>query len=78
MAFAFAFFSLAVYVTLINKDMYSDTNLITKMSLFMMLMSLPGVGIQLAELLNPKKKVYKLSCKCPNCRHLIQMDMKEE
>ncbi|MCM3360296.1 hypothetical protein [Psychrobacillus sp. MER TA 171] len=41
-------------------------------------LSFPGIVQTLADEVNPKKKTYKLTCKCPKCKHLIQMDMKEE
>lgn len=47
-------------------------------SLLAVIFSLPGTVNIIVEEFNPKKKVYKLSSRCPKCKYLVQMDMKEE
>lgn len=47
-------------------------------SITAIILSFPGVANTLIEEFKPMKKNYKLSCHCPKCKHLIQMDMKEE
>ncbi|MDR7239142.1 hypothetical protein [Neobacillus drentensis] len=71
-------FMVFIFFTLASKELNQNTEILTFISLVAVLFSMPGIINTLAEEVNPKKKVYKLSCKCPNCRHLIQMDMKEE
>lgn len=71
-------FIVFVYITLGIKQLNHNTQVITFISLVAVLLSMPGIIDSLVKEFNPKKKVYKLSCKCPNCKHLIQMDMKEE
>lgn len=47
-------------------------------SITAIILSFPGVVNTLIDEFKPTKKTYKLSCQCPKCKHLIQMDMKEE
>lgn len=72
---AFAFF---VFITLTNETLSQNQQILTYISLIVVLLSIPGIINTFAEEFNPKKKKYKLSCKCPKCKHLIQMDMVEE
>ncbi|PAE21972.1 hypothetical protein [Robertmurraya siralis] len=72
---AFAFF---VFITLMNKTLSQNQQILTYISLVVVLLSIPGIIDTFAKELNPKKKKYKLTCKCPKCKHLIQMDMIEE
>lgn len=53
------------------------TDPITLISIVTAILSFPGAVNVLADEFNPKKKTYKLSCKCPKCKHLISMDMVE-
>ena len=71
-------FMFLVFITIANKDMNQNTQLVTIISLIAVALSLPGNIDTIASEINPKKKVYKLSCKCPKCKSLIEMDMKEE
>ncbi|KAB2334273.1 hypothetical protein [Bacillus mesophilum] len=71
-------FGALVFLTLASKELSTNTQILTSISLVAVLFSLPGIINTLADEYNPKKKLYKLSCKCPNCRHLIEMDMKED
>jgi len=47
-------------------------------TIYAIILSFPGMVNSLGDEFNPKKKTYKLSCRCPKCKYLIQMDMKEE
>ncbi|WP_375199716.1 hypothetical protein [Bacillus sp. RS11] len=70
------FFYLLVFLILgIYKGNTDSVNLI---SITAIILSFPGVVNTLIEEFKPTKKNYKLSCRCPKCKHLIQMDMKEE
>lgn len=71
-------FMVLIFLTLASKELNQNTQVLTFISLLTVLFSLPGIVNTLGEEFNPKKKVYKLTCKCPNCKHLIEMDMKEE
>jgi len=71
-------FLVMILVTLMVKDLRLNTNIMSIISLVVVVLSLPGIINTLTEEFNPKKKTYKLSSKCPNCKHLIEMDMKEE
>ncbi|MEW4368605.1 hypothetical protein [Paenibacillus kandeliae] len=74
-------FSLGVimYGTLINKELLTNTVTMNTIALILGLISLPGAFIQLLSIpqINEKKK-FKLECKCPNCRQLIEIKMIEE
>lgn len=78
LALAIILFMVFVFLTLANKELSHNTQIVTVISLIAVLLSMPGIINTFAEEYNPKKKVYKLSCKCPYCKRLIQMDMKEE
>ncbi len=69
---------ITTFLAITLKELNQNTQLITTISLIMVLLNIPGIIDQLAKEFNPKKKEYKLSCKCPKCKHLIQMDMKEK
>jgi hypothetical protein len=71
-------FMVIVFLTLANKELNQNTEMLTNISLVAVLLSMPGIVNTLAEEVSPKKKIYKLSCKCPYCKRLIEMDMKEE
>jgi uncharacterized membrane protein len=71
-------FMIFVFITLASKDLNHNTQVLTYISLVAVLFSIPGIVNTLAEEFNPKKKKYKLSCKCPNCEHLVEMEMEEE
>jgi hypothetical protein len=48
-------------------------------SLIVAFISLPGILQQLLTVnMGKKKKHYLASTKCPNCRHLIELNMKEK
>jgi hypothetical protein len=78
LALAVIFFMIMVFFTLAFKQLNENTHVMNFISLVTVVLSMPSVIDSLAKEFNPKKKVYKLSCKCPNCRHLIEMNMKEE
>ncbi|KAA0965840.1 hypothetical protein FQ087_06120 [Sporosarcina sp. ANT_H38] len=71
----FLFFSI---FTLIVEGFKGKPDSITMISIFAIILSFPGMVNSLGDEFNPKKKTYKLSCRCPKCKYLIQMDMKEE
>lgn len=64
--------------TMIYRSASGDIDSITMISMVAIILSFPGLVNTLADEFNPKKKTYKLSCRCPKCKYLIKMDMKEE
>jgi len=64
-------------MTLFVPDLRVNANAINTISISAIILSMPGIVITVDQIFNPTKKVYKLSCKCPKCKHLIEMDMKE-
>ncbi|NRD81142.1 hypothetical protein HPT25_28020 [Bacillus sp. BRMEA1] len=78
LALSIILYMILVFFTLASKELSQNTYIVTFISLAAVLFSMPGIINTFVEEYNPKKTVYKLSCKCPNCKHLIQMDMKEE
>ncbi|MGE7667390.1 hypothetical protein ACQKMN_16950 [Ureibacillus composti] len=70
-------FLIIVVATLLIEGI-KGTDSITLISLVAVILSLPGTINVLIDEFKPQKKTYKLSCKCPKCKHLIEMDMKEE
>lgn len=71
----FFFYSLVFLILGIYKGDIDSVNLI---SITAIILSFPGVVNTLIEEYKPMKKTYKLTCHCPKCKHLIQMDMIEE
>lgn len=71
----FFFYSLVFLVLGFYKGNIDSVNLI---SITAIILSFPGVVNTLIDEFKPTKKSYKLSCQCPKCKHLIQMDMIEE
>ncbi len=71
----FMFFTI---FTIIYRSINGNFDSITWISIVAIVLSIPGIVKTFTEEYNPKKKTYKLSCHCPKCKHLIQMDMKEE
>lgn len=71
----FFIYSLVFLILGIYKGNIDSVNLI---SITAIIISFPGVVNTLIEEFKPTKKTYKLSCQCPKCKHLIQMDIKEE
>jgi hypothetical protein len=71
-------FTVLVFITIGNNELNQNTQLVTFISLMMVLISIPGIINQFADEFNPKKKTYKLSCRCPKCTYLLEMDMKEQ
>jgi hypothetical protein len=63
---------------MIYKSASGNLDSIALISIVAIVLSFPGIVNTLADEFNPKKKTYKLSCRCPKCKYLIQMDMKEE
>lgn len=78
MAIFLMFFFIYTGLTLITEGVSGNLDSITLISIVAIAISFPGIANTFAEELNPQKKVYKLSTQCPKCKHLIQMDMKEE
>lgn len=77
-AFSIVGYGALVFITLSSKSLSQNQQILTFISLIAVLLSIPGIVNTISEELNPKKKKYKLTCNCPKCKHLIQMDMVEE
>lgn len=71
----FFIYSLAVLILGFYKG---NIDSITLISITAIILSFPGVVNTLLDEFKPTKKTFKLSCQCPKCKHLIQMDMIEE
>lgn len=71
-------FMFLLYLLLIDKNSLKDAELINTVAIVTALLSLPGIAEQLAQIVNPQKKTFKVRAQCPKCRHSIQMDMKED
>ncbi len=71
-------FMVFTILTIAYKSANENLDSITLISMIAIVLSFPGIVNTLADEFNPKQKTYKLSCHCPKCKHLIQMDMKEE
>lgn len=78
MALSLLFFLLFLIFTLLFEGTRGELDSVSIISLTALVLSFPGMINTLSEEYNSTKKTYKLSCRCPNCKHLIQMDMKEE
>lgn len=78
LAFFLISFLVFTILTIISKSTNGNIDSINLISIVAIVLSFPGMVNTLAEEFNPKKKTYKLTCHCPKCKHLIQMDMKEE
>lgn len=78
MGSALLFFLLILILTLLLEGTTGGLDSVSIISLTALVLSFPGIINTIAEEYNPTKKTYKLSCRCPNCKHLIQMDMKED
>ncbi|WP_236418785.1 hypothetical protein [Paenibacillus sp. JJ-223] len=53
--------------------------IINSLTLIMALISLPGILVQLVSLLEiNEKKTFTVTTKCPNCRHLVDLKVKED
>lgn len=72
------FFMFFTILTIIHRSMNGNLDSITWISIVAVALSIPGILKSFVDEFNPAKKTYKLSCNCPKCKHLIQMDMKEE
>ncbi|MEK4083763.1 hypothetical protein [Psychrobacillus sp. FSL K6-1415] len=70
-------FFIFTIVTILYQGMKGKFDSLSFISIVAIALSFPGIVHTLAEEVNPMKKTYKLSCKCPS-KHLIQMGMKEE
>ncbi|AMQ06530.1 hypothetical protein H7992_13270 [Sporosarcina sp. resist] len=78
LAVALILFLFFLIFTLIVEGFKGKPDSIIMISIFAIILSFPGMVNALVDEFNPKKKTYKLSCRCPKCKYLIQMDMKEE
>jgi len=70
-------FFVYMVLTIVFQGMEGKLDPINFISTVAVALSFPGIVNTLADEVNPKKMSYKLSCKCPKCKHLIQMDMRE-
>lgn len=78
LALAVISFMVLVFFTLASKQLNHNTQVLTFISLVTVLLSMPSIIDSLAKEVNPKKKVYKLTCACPHCQQVVEMDMSEE
>lgn len=78
LAATFIMFLIVIMLTLFNKQLITDTKLINQIALYGILFSIPGLATQLAHEVNPKKKRFKMTCECPNCKQLVRLSMEED
>lgn len=74
-------FYVFVIVEMLRQGIEGELDSMNFIALVGLALSYPGIVKTLAEEVNPKpeeKKTFKLSCRCPKCKNLVQMDMKEE
>lgn len=72
------FFSLFIFlfVELFKNSRDFDTEII--LPLLVIVLTLPNIAETIVKEIRHEKKILKVSCKCPNCRHLVQLEMEEE
>lgn len=78
LAISLVIFFLYIILTIVVQGFEGKLDPINFISVVGMALSFPGIVNTLAQEVNPKKKTYKLSCRCPKCKHLVEMDMIEE
>jgi hypothetical protein len=66
-----------IMISLLNIEFLKNSIIINAIALCGLMFSIPGIINSLAEEYNPKKKKYKLTCTCPNCKELVHLDMEE-
>ncbi|MGN7167940.1 hypothetical protein ACTHSJ_18940 [Paenibacillus cellulositrophicus] len=71
--------AIIMYGALADKKALVNSALINSITLILGLLSLPGIIVQLISMLtiNEKKK-YIAETKCPNCKHLVDIKLREE
>ncbi len=75
----FIFIMIQIYSTVTSSEKLIDSSNVNAIALLIAGMSLPGIVIQLMDIYNYKKRnTFTLTCKCPNCRQLVDMKMKED
>jgi len=68
-----------MYGTLTNTQLVTNSEAVNSIALIIGMLSLPGLIVQLVSIIDiNKKRNYTLTCKCPNCRQLVDMKMKED
>ncbi|MBP3950325.1 hypothetical protein [Bacillus suaedae] len=67
---------LVCIVSLTFEQLLLDPKIINGITLLMVVLSLPNLSDQLLSEFSERKK--KITCKCPNCKHLIKMEFTEE
>ncbi|MGR6127876.1 hypothetical protein [Paenibacillus sp. SER-28] len=70
---------LMIYFAFIDEQVVTNTVIMNRITLLLAGLSLPGLVIQLVSLLTiNEKKTFALTTKCPHCRHLVELKMKED
>ncbi|OBA05354.1 hypothetical protein A9P44_16355 [Paenibacillus polymyxa] len=73
------FIGYLIFDVLTDKKALVSTPAVNSIALILGMLSLPGIVVQLVSLLNiNEKKTFSLTSKCPHCRHLVEMKMKED
>lgn len=66
-------------LTVVDKERVVDSANINTIALLLGGLSIPGILVQLFSMVEiNNKKTYTLTCKCPNCRQLVDMKMIED
>nr|WP_278430336.1 hypothetical protein [Brevibacillus laterosporus] len=66
------------FFMLTNDKYIQNTVVFNQITLFMGILSLPGAMITLFEMIQNRKKELIATTKCPNCKHLIELKVKEK
>lgn len=68
-----------IFLAFFDEKVLINTVIINRITLVLAGLSLPGLAIQLISILTINdKKSYKLTTKCPNCRHLVDFKLTED
>lgn len=66
------------WFTLSDEQALVNSQIINLIAMFAILLSLPGVFAQLLTMILPVKRKLIVKQKCPNCKHLIEYNIKED
>ncbi|OWA36755.1 hypothetical protein B9G55_01355 [Saccharibacillus sp. O16] len=73
------FMATQIFSTITDNQKLIDSSNVNAIALLIAGMGLPGIAIQIISLLDVnKKKTYTVTCKCPNCRQLIDIKIAED
>lgn len=71
-------FMIYVFLSLFSEEALLDPKVINQISLIVIILSLPGITDQIAKTIKPESNSKKITCKCPNCKHLVVLEFNEK